>query len=105
MVPRWWLDTLPGEGAGLDGLPQAVLQVGLPVVDADDAPLRTEEGLVGGAGDDLCALLKGLLEVVADESQHVGHVVHDGGRDVLFIHKLPDGGHRFLCAAPCSCRR
>ena len=41
-------------------------------------------------------LLKGLLEVVADESQHVGHVVHDGGGDVLLIHKLPDGGHRFL---------
>ena len=47
-----------GEGAALDGLPQAVFQVLLLIVDADDAPLGAEEGLVGGAGDDLRALLE-----------------------------------------------
>ena len=85
-----------GEGTGLDGFPQTVLQILLLVVDADDAALRTEEGLVGGAGDDLRALGKGVLEVVADEAQHVGHIVHDGGGDLLLIHELADGGHRLL---------
>ena len=83
----------PREGPALNGLPQAVFQVLLLVVDADNAPLGAEEGLVGGPGDDLRSLLEGLLEVVADESQHVGHVVHDGGGDLLGIHKLPDGRH------------
>ena len=85
-----------GEGAAFDGLPQAVFQVLLLIVHADDAPLGTEEGLVGGAGDDLRALLEGVLEVIADKAQHMGHVVHDGGGDLLLIHKLPDLGHRLL---------
>ena len=85
-----------GEGTGLDGLPQAILQVFLLVVDADDAALGAEEGLVGGAGDDLSAFLEGVLEVVAHQTQHVSHVVHDGGVDVLFIHELADFRHRFL---------
>ena len=45
-----------GEGTGLDGLPQPPLQILPAIVDADDAPLGAEEGLVGGAGDDLSAL-------------------------------------------------
>ena len=51
---------------------------------------------MGGAGDDLCSLGKGILEMVADQAQHMRHVVHDGGVDVLLIHELPDLGHRLL---------
>ena len=85
-----------GEGAALDGLPQAVFQVLLLIVDADDAALGAEEGLVGGAGDDLRALLEGVLEVVADEAQHMGHIVHNGGGNLLLVHKAADLGHRLL---------
>ena len=85
-----------GEGTGFDGFPQAVLQVFFLVVDADDAPLGAEEGLMGGACDDLSALLEGILEVVAHQTQHMSHVVHDGGVDVLFVHKFPNFRHRLL---------
>ena len=85
-----------GECAGLDGLPQAVLQLVLFVVYADNAALRAEEGLMGGTGDDLCALFKGFLEGIANETQYVSHVVHDGGGDVLLVHKLAYGGNRLF---------
>ena len=58
-------------------------------------PLRTEEGLVGGAGDDLRALLK--EEVVADDPQHVGPMSYMMVVGMFCSStKLPDGGHRFL---------
>ena len=67
-----------GEGARFDRLPEAPFEVLRLVIHADHAALRAEEGLVRRAGDDLRALLKRLLEVVADQTQHMGHVVHDG---------------------------
>ena len=84
------------EGARFDGLPEAPLEVlGLPV-HADDTALRAEEGLVGRAGDDLCALFKRLLEMIADEAEHMRHIVHDGGIDALLVDKLADLGDRLF---------
>ena len=84
------------EGTRFDGLPQAPLEVlGLPV-HADDAALRAEEGLVGRARDNLCALFKRLLEMIADEAEHMRHVVHDGGLDALLVDKLADLGDRLF---------
>ena len=54
-----------GEGPGLDGLPQAVFQFLLLVVDAHHAALRAKKGLVGRTGDDLSALFEGFLEMAA----------------------------------------
>ena len=85
-----------GEGAGLNGLPEAVLQLVFLIIHRHDAALGAEEGLMGGAGDDLGALLKGILEVVAGDAQDVGHVVHDGGGDLLLVHIFPDLRHGLL---------
>ena len=82
-----------GEGARFDRLPEAPFEVLRLVIHADHAALRAEEGLVRRAGDDLRALLKRLLEVVADQTQHMGHVVHDGRADALLAdeaYKLRD---------------
>ena len=82
-----------GEGARFDRLPEAPFEVLRLVIHADHAALRAEEGLVRRAGDDLRALFKRLLEVVADQAQHMGHVVHDGRADALLAdeaYKLRD---------------
>ena len=78
------------ERAALNGLPQAPLEVLALIIHADDAALRAEEGLVRRAGDDLRALLEGVLEVIADKAQHMGHIVHDRRGDVLRIDKGAD---------------
>ena len=85
-----------GEGAALDGLPEAVLQVFLFPVGSYHAALGAEEGLVGGAGDYLGALLKGLLEVIAHQAQNVSHIVHYGGGYVLLVHELAYSRHGLL---------
>ena len=82
------------EGPAFDGLPETVFQFLFLVVHRNDATLGPKESLMGGPGDDLRALLEGLLEVGAHQAQHMGHIVHDGGGDPLLVHKLADGGHR-----------
>ena len=45
------------------------------VVAGDNAALRTEIGLVGGAGYKLGAFLEWFLEMGADKPEDVGHVI------------------------------
>ncbi|MPM86000.1 hypothetical protein SDC9_133083 [bioreactor metagenome] len=81
------------ERARLNRLPEVVFQLVLLVVDRNHAALRAKERLVRGAGDDLRAFLKRHLEVRADETQHMRHVVHDRGGNLLLVHKRTDLAH------------
>ena len=82
-MPRWWLETEPGKARRAQRLPELVALLGLDEAAADDAALRAEEGLVGRAGDEVGALGERLLEVRADEAEHVRHVVEDDGVDAV----------------------
>ena len=84
------------ERARLDGLPEVIFQLVLFVVDRDHAALRAKEGFMRRAGDNLRALLKRLLEMRPDETQHMRHVVHDGGVDLLLVHKRADLADRLF---------
>ena len=84
------------EGTAFDRLPEIVFQLAFFVIAGDNTPLRTEERLVRGAGDDLRALFKRFLEVVADNAKHMRHVIHDGRLQPDRVDEFPDLCDRLL---------
>ena len=86
----------PGKGPSKQGLPKFVALFVFLKTAAHNTPLRAKEGLVGRPRNHFGPLDKGLLEVGADEPQHMGHIVHQYGVDVLGIQELSDLGNRLL---------
>ena len=95
-MPKWWLDTLPGKARLWMVSQRPYFRSSFFQLVRHHAALGAEEGLVGGAGDDLGALLKGLLEVIAHQAQNVSHIVHYGGGYVLLVHELAYSRHGLL---------
>ena len=83
------------KGPVLHGLPEGVLLLLFPPVPGHDSPLGAEEGLVGGAGDQVRPFGERLLEMGSHQPQDVGHVVEDDGLDLLLPEELPDLPDRF----------
>ena len=66
-----------GKGSALYGFPKVIFHLVVSVVYGDNAALRAVIGLMGGAGDNVRSFLKGLLKIGTDQSQYMGHIVHD----------------------------
>ena len=65
------------------------------IVDGDDTALGTEKGFMGGSGHDIGAFLEGLLEIRSDQTQNMGHVVHQQAIQFQFVKYCTDFADRF----------
>ena len=86
-----------GKSAPADGLPQLLAQlIVLRKIGRHHAPLRAEEGFVGGAGDQVGSLGERLLKMGPQQSQDMGHVIHQDRGQAQVVDQAADRGHRFL---------
>ena len=78
-----------GKSSALYGFPKIIFPLIVGVIHGDNAALRAVIGLMGGTGDNVRPFLKGLLKLGADQSQYMGHIVHDHTVQRMLINNCP----------------
>ena len=83
-----------GKGAAHQGIQKVLGFHTLVEVTPDDSSLGSKKGFVCRSSDNIGPLQERLLEVGADETQDMSHIVHDQGLFLPCFYHCPQRGQR-----------